>query len=74
MTEKNKFNKKKLLLSKWTAVDPKGKEKHFMVSSLLEDENGKVFACVLEAVLTTNEYQIDTDELKDASRWRMGWD
>jgi len=73
MSEKNTFNKKKLLLSKWTAVDPEGREKHFMVSRLLEDEDGEVFACVIEAVLTTREYHIDLEELKDASRWQMGW-
>ena len=73
MSEKNTFNMKKLLLSKWTAVQPQGKEKHFMVSQLLEDEQGEVYACILEAVITTREYQIDPQELQDAGRWHMGW-
>ncbi|WP_395376683.1 TIGR02450 family Trp-rich protein [Marinicella sp. W31] len=73
MSEKNTFNKKKLLLSKWTAVEPQGKEKHFMISELLEDEKGEICACILEAVLTTQEYQIDPQELEDVSRWHMGW-
>lgn len=69
----NRFNIKKLFLSKWTAVEPKNKERHFMVSRLLKDENDQVFACVLEAVITTNEYQISPDELKNSECWAMGW-
>lgn len=31
---KNVVNKKKLLNSKWTAVNPKNKEKHFQVTKV----------------------------------------
>jgi tryptophan-rich hypothetical protein len=33
------INPAKLLLSKWTAVKPVNKEKHFLVTKLIEPEN-----------------------------------
>jgi len=36
----NKINPKKLLNSKWTAVEPKKREKHFMVTEVEFDEEG----------------------------------
>ena len=35
---KNPIHPKKLLLSKWTAVMPENKEKHFMVIKVIEPE------------------------------------
>ena len=35
----NRFNPDKLLLSKWTSTTPKNKEKHFLITELLRDEN-----------------------------------
>jgi tryptophan-rich hypothetical protein len=69
----NKINPNKLLLSKWTAVAPKQKECHFMVTKLIRAENEDVIACELEAVLTNNIYETDWRELKNSSCWLMGW-
>jgi len=33
-----RLNPAKLLLSKWTAVTPRNREKHFMVTQLIEPE------------------------------------
>ncbi|WP_197469207.1 TIGR02450 family Trp-rich protein, partial [Oleiphilus sp. HI0125] len=38
----NKIDPKKLLNSKWTAVRPLNKEKHFMVAEVEFDEEGEV--------------------------------
>jgi tryptophan-rich hypothetical protein len=69
----NRINPNKLLLSKWTAVTPQNRERHFIVKSLLRDDNEHVIGCELEAVINHNVYRIDWRELKDAAVWRMGW-
>ena len=69
-----RINPKKLLHSKWTAVKPKNKEKHFMVVTVeFDDESKDVVLCELEAVMTTHVYSIDWQELKDSDVWRQGW-
>lgn len=69
----NQINPVKLLHSKWTAVTPVKREKHFMVVEVEYDEEGTVLSCLLEAVLTKSQYSIDWRELKDVERWRQGW-
>lgn len=69
----NRINPKKLLHSKWTAVTPVNKEKHFMVTELTFDEEGNVEKCVLEAVYSKREQGIDWHQLKDSSIWKLGW-
>jgi tryptophan-rich hypothetical protein len=69
----NQINPAKLMLSKWTAVVPQRKEKHFLVTHVNEDEQGIVITCIVEAVLTHNEYEMDSQELKDSTRWLAGW-
>lgn len=70
----NRFTKDKLLNSKWTALDVKAKEKHFMVTDLIRDEQThKVTQLILQAVMTKNDYLMPPDELKNAAQWQMGW-
>lgn len=69
----NKINPKKLLHSKWTAVSPVNKEKHFLVTEMEFDEEGQVLLCVLEAVMSNREAAIDWQALKDPVHWRQGW-
>ena len=69
----NRINPKKLLNSKWTAVKPQNKEKHFMITEVEFDEEGEVIHCVIEAVMTKNERAIDWQDLKDESQWLQGW-
>lgn len=68
-----KVNPKKLLNSKWTAVTPIKKEKHFVVSEVEFDEDGSVIVCKIESVLSKNEYEIDWTELKTIEKWLQGW-
>ncbi|MEI6269381.1 MAG: TIGR02450 family Trp-rich protein [Methylococcaceae bacterium] len=69
----HQINPEKLLLSKWTAVKPSKKEKHFLVTRLIRDEQEIVVACLLEAVINSREVEIDWHALKDASIWLPGW-
>lgn len=69
----NKINPEKLMLSKWTAVKPKQKERHFIVTKLIRDENEIIISCELEAVISQRIYQMDWQELKDSTCWQMGW-
>lgn len=67
------LNPEKLHLSKWTAVTPQNKEKHFVVTRVIKDDTGRVQDVEIEAVLTQNTRQLAWRELKDASQWLMGW-
>ena len=69
----NKINPRKLLGSKWTAVKPDNKEKHFMVSEIEFDEQDLVISFTIEAVLSKRSIVIDWNELKDDGDWIHGW-
>ncbi len=69
----NKFNPRKLLNSKWTAVKPVKKEKHFLVTKLEFDEGSDVRRCLMEAVLSNRSELIDWKELENEDNWVQGW-
>jgi tryptophan-rich hypothetical protein len=69
----NQINPNKLHNSKWTAVIPKNREKHFLVSELAFDDDGAVMSCKIEAVMSKNEYSIEWTELKNDEHWVQGW-
>jgi tryptophan-rich hypothetical protein len=69
----NKINPEKLMLSKWTAIKPKQKERHFIVTKLIRDENQIIISCELEAVINQHVHQMDWQALKDCACWQMGW-
>jgi tryptophan-rich hypothetical protein len=69
----NTINPKKLLNSKWTAVKPTKKEKHFMVSEIEFNEEDLVVSCCIEAVMTKRSIQINWHDLENDSRWIHGW-
>ena len=69
----NRINPRKLLLSKWTAVCPMNREKHFLVTELFCDETDTVLEIELQAVLTRNSQRIAWQRLKDTQEWVMGW-
>ena len=49
------------------------KEKHFIVTKVMFDDEQKVTQCIIEAAMTKREYDINWRDLKDTSKWRMGW-
>ena len=71
----NPLNPKKLLLSKWTAVMPVARQKHFLVISVLEPElpGGKVEWIELQAVHSGASSRMAWRALKDSSHWLQGW-
>ncbi|MCB5161445.1 TIGR02450 family Trp-rich protein [Marinomonas algarum] len=72
-TKPHRINPNKLLLSKWTSNSPQQKEKHFIVTKLHRDENEVVIACILEAVINKNQYQLPWQDLTSVENWQQGW-
>jgi tryptophan-rich hypothetical protein len=72
---KNPLSPKKLLLSKWTAVAPTGKEKHFVVTRVVEPvPPGECVQWVeIEAVHSRRSSVIRWRDLTDPNQWRRGW-
>lgn len=68
-----KISPKKLLNSKWTATKPRNKEKHFIVVEVEYDEDKTVELCIIEAVMTKRQKEIDWRVLNDSSQWLEGW-
>ena len=69
----NRINPRKLLNSKWTAVNPVRKEKHFVVTEIEFDEEGTVTHCLIEAVISRRSEPVDWQELKNRQDWLQGW-
>ena len=72
---RNPISPKKLLLSKWTAVHPVNKEKHFLVSKVILPElpSEKIERVELEAVYSKHILEIAWRELINADVWVQGW-
>ena len=71
----NPLNPKKLLLTKWTAVKPVAKQKHFLISRVIYPElpTEPIVAVEIEAVFSKATQVIPWRELQDESVWRQGW-
>jgi len=66
---------KQLLLSKWTAVSPRNRQKHFLVTAVVPPETvgGPIEWVDLEAVLSRRVQRIRWQTLADSSVWLQGW-
>ncbi|MBU3575413.1 TIGR02450 family Trp-rich protein [Polynucleobacter sp. UK-Mo-2m-Kol15] len=73
--EQNSLHPKKLLLSKWTAVKPTLKRKHFLVSKIILPElpEQAIEFVELEAVFDGSTQVIAWRKLKDSAIWLQGW-
>ncbi len=71
----NPLNPKKLLLSKWTAVQPLHKDKHFLIVKVIEplDDSNKIEWVDVEAVFSRSIQQISWRELQNEDVWKQGW-
>lgn len=69
----NKLNPKKLLNSKWTALAPLNKEKHFMVIKIMIDEDQVVTECIMQALMSKRDFNVQWRNLKDTNKWQQGW-
>ena len=72
-TNIHRINPKKLLNSKWTAVKPSNKEKHFIITEVEFDEDGEVILCKIEAIMSKRCQSIDWIQLKNQEAWLQGW-
>ena len=70
---KRRLTPRKLLLSKWTAAQPHNRERHFLVTELIRDEQDNILGVELQAVLTQRSQQLDWRQLQDTERWLQGW-
>jgi tryptophan-rich hypothetical protein len=73
--EQNLLSPKKLLLTKWTAVKPSHKRKHFLVSKVVLPElpEQAIEFVELEAIFDQHVRVIPWRELKDSEIWLQGW-
>lgn len=69
----NRVSPKKLLNSKWTATNPHNKEKHFIIIEVEYDEESNVSKCVIQAIMSKREQDIDWRDLKNSNLWKVGW-
>lgn len=71
----NALHPKKLLLTKWTAARPVGRQKHFIVVKVIEPEvpDGKLEWVEIEAVHSGVSRRIGWRELRNPTVWRQGW-
>jgi tryptophan-rich hypothetical protein len=66
---------KKLLDSKWTAVQPEEREKHFVVTRVLDAKRPRASGPSVELrCLLTKRFRIVTRaDLENRERWLPGW-
>ena len=71
----NPLNPKKLVLTKWTAVKSVSKQKHFLVSRVIQPEQptDPIVSVEIEAVFSKATQVIAWRELQDNRVWRQGW-
>ena len=71
----NPITPKKLLLSKWTAVKPLAKQKHFLVSRVIQPalETDSVEFVEIESVFSKATQIIQWRALQNDEVWRQGW-
>ncbi|MBC3931175.1 TIGR02450 family Trp-rich protein [Undibacterium curvum] len=66
---------RKLLHSKWTAQQVVDKQKHFIVTKLIEPQcpDAPVSEVEIEAVMTKRSRIIPWRELDNPLQWKRGW-
>jgi tryptophan-rich hypothetical protein len=71
----NPLNPKKLLLTKWTAVIPLAKQKHFLVSRVIKPElpTDPTELVEIESVFSKVSQIIPWRDLQNDEVWRQGW-
>ena len=74
-SEHHQLNAEKLRLSKWTAVEPRDREKHFLVVRVINPEAArhKIQEVEMEAVMTHRRFVLRREELTDVRKWAPGW-
>ncbi len=70
-----RLNPKKLLRSKWTATNPQNKEKHFIVTRVVEPDvpDAQIEMVELEATYSKRSFTLPWRDLRDQTQWLQGW-
>lgn len=70
-----RLNPRKLLHSKWTAVAPTRRERHFIVTAVMVPDSPTlpIEYVDLEAVHSKRTQRIPWRHLTDTSTWLQGW-
>lgn len=70
-----RLNPQKLLLSKWTAATPHDKEKHFIVTGVIQPESPatRIESIELESVYSRRLFSLPWRDLTDGQQWLQGW-
>jgi len=70
------LNPKKLLLTKWTAVTPLAKQKHFLVCRVIKPElpTEPIELVEIESVFSQATQVIPWRDLQNEGVWRQGWE
>ncbi|MBK7661314.1 MAG: TIGR02450 family Trp-rich protein [Betaproteobacteria bacterium] len=71
----NPLHPKKLLHTKWTAVRPVARQKHFIVTKVIEcgEPLGPIVWVEIEAVHSRRTTRLPWRQLRDQELWRQGW-
>ena len=71
----NPLNPKKLMLTKWTAVKPVAKKKHFLVSRVIQPlmPTDPIEMVEIESVFSKDTQIIAWRDLQNDAVWRQGW-
>ncbi len=71
----NPLNPKKLLLTKWTAVKPVAKQKHFLVVRVIQPNlpTDPIEWVEIEAAYSKATQTIAWRDLRDDGVWLQGW-
>lgn len=71
----NPLNPKKLLLTKWTAVKPVAKQKHFLVSRVIQPllPTEPIELVEIESVFSKATQTMAWRELQNDEVWKQGW-
>jgi tryptophan-rich hypothetical protein len=60
--------------SKWTAVEPVNRARHFELKALERTElQSDPIVCVMRCVVTRNSHRVRWKDLNNKNKWRKGW-
>ncbi|MBV0934507.1 TIGR02450 family Trp-rich protein [Marinobacterium weihaiense] len=70
-----RLNPRKLMLSKWTAIHPVNREKHFIVTRVVKPEHpdDPIEWIDLQAVHSKRTQTLRWQTLLDTETWLQGW-
>jgi len=70
-----RINPRKLMLSKWTAVYPVNREKHFIVTRVVQPEQSDepIEWIDLQAIHSKRTQTVRWQVLLDSEKWQQGW-